>query len=146
MFHKFTGQIFFWLLATFFFLVSVQNTWAFLNTALPDSTPFFLGGLMFVYEGGVLGWLALLMHGTENIPRTIIAGLMLVVSVIGVATGAYFELGSQMHKGIAARIDPGFLANVPDIVIFTYLSMLVAFLLYLLASPHFAARLRTLDK
>ena len=70
MFHKFSGKVFFYILATFFFVVSVQNTWAFLNTALPDSTPFFLAGLMFCYEGGTLGWLALLMHGTENIART----------------------------------------------------------------------------
>jgi hypothetical protein len=50
-----------------------------------------------------------------------------------------------MHKGIAAKIDPGFLGNVPNIVIFTYLAMFVALLLYIIANPTFFARMGHMD-
>ena len=145
MFHRFGGKAFFFVLALLFLGLSVQNTWQFLVTVLPDATPFFIGCMMIVFEGGLLGWLALLMHGSENIPRTIIAALMLVVTGAGVATGAYFELDGQMHKSIAVKIDPGFLANVPNIVNGVYLATFVAIVLYILANPQFHARMKHMN-
>lgn len=141
MFHRFGGRAFFFVLTLMFFLLSIQNTWQFLVTVLPDSTMFFIGCMMIVFEGGFLGWLALLMYGTENIPRTIIAFLMLVVTGIGVCTGAYYELDGQMHKSIAVHIDAGLLAHVPDIVNGVYIATFIAIVLYILANPTFFARM-----
>lgn len=145
MFHRFGGKAFIYVITLLFLGVSVQNTWQFLVTILPDATPVFIGGMMIVFEGGFLGWLALLMHGTENIPRTIIAAIMLLVTGIGVGTAAYFELDGLMHKSIAVKIDPGFLANVPSIVNGVYLATGIAIVLYALASPGFAHRMRHMN-
>jgi hypothetical protein len=145
MFHRWGGKAFIYIITLLFLGVSVQNTWQFLVTILPDATPVFLGCMMIVFEGGFLGWLALFMHGTENIPRTVIAGIMLVVTGIGVGTAAYYELDGLMHKSIAVKIDPGFLANVPNIVNVVYLATGVAVVAYALAAPSFGDRMRHLN-
>lgn len=146
MFHRFGGKAFFFVLALLFFILSVQNTWQFLTTVLPDATMFFILCMMIVFEGGFLGWLVLLMHGTENIPRTIIAGVMLCITGSGVVAGAYYELDGQMYKSIAVKIDPGFLVNVPNIVNGVYIATFIAIVLYIIANPHFFARMRHMNE
>lgn len=146
MFHRFGGKAFFFVLALLFLGLSIQNTWQFLATILPDATTLFIGCMMIVFEGGFLGWLALLMHGSENIPRTIIAAIMLIITGTGVGTGAYYELDGQMHQSIAVKIDPAFLSHVPDIVNGVYLATFAAIVLYILANPTFFARMRHMNQ
>jgi hypothetical protein len=141
MFHRAGGKLFFYVLTLMFFLVSIQNTWDFLNTALPDATPFFLFCMMAVFEGGFFMWLALLMHGAENVWRVGIAAVMLLTTGAGVAVGAYYELAGMMHKGIAAHIDPNIMSWIPTSVLIAYLSTFAAIMLYILADPRFFFRM-----
>ncbi len=141
MFHKASGKVFFYVVTLMFFVLSVQNTWAFLAKTLPGADPKFLVCMMIVFEGGFLGWLAMLMGGAENVWRVGIAFIMLLVTGAGVFTGAYFEIGGMMHTGIGYKVDPAILAWVPTSVLIAYISTGMACVLYMLASPEFFYRM-----
>lgn len=145
MFHRFTGKTFFYIVSLLFMALSIQNTWQFLVTILPDATEFFVACMMVVFEAGFMGWLALLMYGADNVPRVIVSALMLLVTGIGVFTGAYYEFDEGMHKSIAVKIDPALLTNVPTIVKGVYIATGVAILCYILASPAFFARMKHMN-
>jgi hypothetical protein len=141
MFHKAGGKIFFYVVTLMFFILSIQNTWAFLNKTMPDASPTFLVCMMIVFEGGFLGWLAMLMHGAENVYRVGISFVMLLITGTGVFVGAYFEIGGMMHAGIGYKVDPNVLAWVPFSVLLAYMATGAACVLYMLASPEFFHRM-----
>src|SRR5258708_4431374 len=105
-----------------FFLLSIQNTWGFLNKTLPGADPKFLICMMIVFEGGFLGWLSMLMGGAENVWRVAISFVMLCVTGTGVFLGAYYEIGAMMHSGLGYKVDPGVLAFIPTSVLIAYMA------------------------
>jgi len=145
MFHKATGKLFFFVVTLMFLALSFQNTWAFLNRTLPDATGAFLICMMIIFEGGFLGWLAMLMAGAENVWRVLISFVMLLITGTGVFVGAYYEIGGMMHKGLGYKIDPGVLTFVPTSVLLAYMATGIAVVLYLLASPEFFHRMRHMN-
>lgn len=146
MFHKASGKLFFVVVTVMFFVLSVQNTWGFLNKTMPSASPIFLGSMMIVFEAGFLGWLAMLMHGAENVYRVAISFIMLLITGLGVFTGAYYEMSGLMNTGIGYKVDPGVLAWVPFSVLMAYIATGVALVLYMIASPEFAHRMQHMNQ
>lgn len=146
MFHRATGATFFFIVSIMFFLLSLQNTWAFLNRVLPDADQVFIVCMMVIFEGGFVGWLAMLMGGAQNVWRMLIAFVMMLITGTGVFIGAWYEIGGMMHKGIGYKIDPTILSNVPTAVIFAYIATGIAIVLYMLASPEFFARVSHMNQ
>lgn len=140
MFHRSVGKIMFPILVVVFLLLSIQNTWAFLQDAMPGDTLLYKALAMVVFEGGFIGWLSLTMHGAENVLRTILSGLMTLITGAGVFTAATFEIGRQM-QGIGFQLSPQFMLWIPVIVLGSFIATGASCALYLLASPEFFARM-----
>lgn len=145
MFHRAIGKVMFPVLVIVFLLLSIQNTWAFLQEAMPGDTIVYKALAMVVFEGGFIGWLSLTMHGAENVLRTILAALMTLITGAGVFTAAFFEIGKQM-QGIGFTLSPQFLSWVPIVVLGSFIATGATLALYMLCSPEFFARMSHMNQ
>ena len=143
-FHRAIGKVTFPIIALAFMALSVQTTWQFLNAALPHESLIYRVLGLAVFELGAFCWFSLLTSGAENVLRTIIALIMTVICVGGVATAAVYEVGSQMTD-IGFKMDPAFLQWTPVCVLIGFIATLVSTLLYMAASPHVAHRFAHLN-
>ena len=144
MFNRAFARIGITVLVMFTLIVSLTNTWKFINEFLPPD-PFWLrlSGYVF-FEGGVIVWSHLLKHTTENVHRTIIAFLMTIVSLVSVLTATGYEVGKDVHS-LGFTLPPIVLAWVPLCVLLVIGSQIITVLLYYFSDPEFFARLSHLN-
>jgi hypothetical protein len=144
MFNRAFARIGITVLVMFTLIMSLTNTWKFINEFLPPD-PFWLrlSGYVF-FESGVIVWSHLLKHTTESVHRTIIAFLMTIVSLVSVLTATGYEVGKDIHS-LGFTLPPIVLWWVPICVLLAMGLQMVTVLLYYFSDPQFFARLSHLN-
>lgn len=145
MFRRGGSKIGFFLLILFTLIVSFTNTWKFVNDFLPTDPPWLRPGAFVFFEGGLILWAQYLKHDSENIYRTLIAGVMTVVSLLAVLTATGYEVALDVHS-LGFKLDPTITAWVPLSILLVMLGQTLALVLHHFADEKFFARIKHLDE